>query len=144
MSQVQVYRCFLPLAALAQAEGDHKQAIRLYQESLAGIAGIEGNGDLWSDYLLHLADLAEAMGQHELTARLLGAVEAVDTSGYRLKPDDSDEYNHLADAARMHLGAVAFDAAWTQGRTSPFEAVIEEAVSTLEGVLRVDDQPLSA
>ena len=137
MSQVQVYRCFLPLAALAQAEGDHKQAIRLYQESLAGI---EGNGDLWSDYLLHLADLAEAMGQYELTARLLGAVEAVDTSGYRLKPDDRDEYNHLADAARMHLGAVAFDVVWVEGRASPFEQVVEEAVSILEATLHVQDQ----
>ena len=140
MSQVQVYRCFLPLAALAQAEGDHKQAIRLYQESLAGIAGIEGNGDLWSDYLLHLADLAEAMGQHELTARLLGAVEAVDTSGYRLKPDDRDEYNHLADAARMHLGAAGFDVVWVEGRASPFEQVVEEAVSILEATLHVQDQ----
>lgn len=80
------------------------------------------------------------MGQYELTARLLGAVEAVDTSGYRLKPDDRDEYNHLADAARMHLGAVAFDVVWVEGRASPFEQVVEEAVSILEATLHVQDQ----
>ena len=97
-------------------------------------------GQLQPDARLKIRDLAEAMGQHELTARLLGAVEAVDTSGYRLKPDDRNEYNHLADAACMHLGAVAFDAAWTQGRASPFEQVVEEAVSILEATLAVRGQ----
>ena len=54
------------------------------------------------------------------------------------------DFTRRADAARASLGAVAFDAAWAEGRAAPFEAVIEEAVSALEGVLRVDDQPLSA
>ena len=133
--------CYVHLAALVQAEGDYRRAVRLYRASLVGLRYYQG---LRGPCLLNLTALAAALGQHEVTARLMGALEPVDTAIQRLFPIECDDCNRLANAARASLGAVAFDAAWTQGREAPFEAVIEEAVSALEGVLRSDDQLLSA
>ncbi|MFZ1238469.1 MAG: tetratricopeptide repeat protein, partial [Anaerolineae bacterium] len=131
----------LPMAVLVQAEGNYRGAIGLYR---AGLPGIKLYRNPKCPCGLGLAELATVFDQHEVTARLLGAIHSVDEALHQLAGYERDDYNRLAGVARASLGAAPFDAAWTQGRTSPFEAVIEEAVSTLEGVLRVDDQPLSA
>ena len=133
--------CYLYLAALAQAEGNYGRAIQLYRASLVGLRYFQGDRS-WC--LLNLAALAAALSQHEVTARLLGATHAVDETIARLAPIERDDYNRLADATRAALGAAAFDAAWMEGRAAAFDVIIEEAVSALEGVLRVADQPLSA
>ena len=131
----------LHMALLSQAEGNCGAAILWYRESLPRV---KDDIEIRGSCSLGLAELAVALEQHELTARLMGSTAAVDEIDSGLDPVERDDYNRLADAARSSLGAVAFDAAWTQGREAPFEAVIEEAVSILEGVLRVADQPLSA
>ena len=104
--------CYVYLAALGQAQGDYHRAVQCYRESLVGAKHYRW---IWGPCLLGLAALAAALGQHELTARLLGATEAVDKTSYRLLPDERDDYNRLADAARADLGSARFDAAWTRG-----------------------------
>ena len=79
----------------------------------------------------------QALSQHEVTARLLGATHAVDETIARLAPIERDDYNRLADATRAALGAAAFDAAWMEGRAAAFDVIIEEAVPDLAGVLRL-------
>ena len=77
----------LTLAELFQAEGDYRRGVQAYRRTLAGI---EHDPTLWGLCLLSLADLTEALGQHDLTARLLGATEAaVDVTGYRLFPEQA-------------------------------------------------------
>ena len=127
-------------ALLFQTKGDYETAVRWYRASLPGL---ERAADTWALCGLGLAALAAALEQHVLAARMLGATDAVHQEGHRLHPFERDNYNRLADAARASLGAVAFDAAWAEGRAAAFEVIMEGAVSALEGVLRVDDQPLS-
>ncbi|MGB4975203.1 MAG: hypothetical protein WBR35_00505, partial [Anaerolineae bacterium] len=133
--------CYLLLAMLVQAEGDYGSAVWWYR---AGLRGMKYLGYYWKLWSLGLAGLAGALEQHQLAARLLGTTEALEEANYRLWPIERNDYNRLAGVTRASLGAAAFDAAWMQGRAAAFEAVIEEAVSALEGVLRVADQPLSA
>ena len=87
--------------------------------------------------------MAVALGRFELTARLLGTAEAVDKTAYRLMPDDRNEYDRLAEITRARLGTTSFNTARTKGRQRSFEQVVEEAVSVLEEVLRVETQTLS-
>ncbi|MGB2771915.1 MAG: hypothetical protein WBF31_06310, partial [Anaerolineae bacterium] len=129
---------YLRLAALLQAEGDYGQAIQWYREGLAGAAHYPAT---WGPCLLNLASLAAALDQDELVARLLGATETVNETGTRLLPIERSDYNRLADSARAHLGAAAFDAAWAQGHALTFEPAAEEVVARLEAALQV--QPRS-
>jgi predicted ATPase/DNA-binding XRE family transcriptional regulator len=133
--------CCVYLAALAYAQGDYLGAIQCYRESLLAARQYRW---IWCPCLLGLTALAGAVGQHELTARLLGATKAVDEATYRLMPDERDDYNRLADAARVRLGADAFDSAWSQGRTLAFDQAAEQAASILETVLPAQSHILSA
>ncbi|MFZ1238390.1 MAG: tetratricopeptide repeat protein, partial [Anaerolineae bacterium] len=127
-------------ALLLQKKGDYENAVRWYRASLSGL-DLE---DTWVACSLGLATLASALDQHEVTGRLLGKAHAVDEIVKSILPYERDDYNRLADATRAALGAAAFDAAWAEGHAAAIGVILEEAVSALEGVLRVDDQPLSA
>ena len=129
--------CYLLLAMLVQAEGDYGSAIHWYRAGTRGIKYLTYDWKLWG---LGLAGMAVALDQHELAARLLGATDGTDVADYRLFPIERDNYNRLAAATRAQLGAAAFDVAWAEGRTSPFEQVVEEALLVLEEALRVQDQ----
>lgn len=129
---------YLPLAELFQAEGDYGRAMQLYRRSRAGV---ENDPSSWGSYLLGLATLAEALGQHELVVRLLGTTETVvDTTGYRLFPDDRENSNRLAETARANLGTERLDAARQLGQGQGFELAVEEAISLLDEVLTLQDQ----
>ncbi len=94
---------------------------------------------MWGPCLLSLAVLAEQLSQPELATRLLGMAAVVDQTIYPLYPFERDDYNRLADAARIRLGTETFDTIWMEGRQRPFEQVVEEAVATLETVLGIRD-----
>ncbi len=64
----------------------------------------------------------------------------VDTTGYRLFPDDRENSNRLAEVARANLGTVRFDAAWVLGQGQGFELAVEEAISLLDEVLTLQDR----
>jgi tetratricopeptide (TPR) repeat protein len=121
-------------AALAQAEGDHRRAVQLYRASLAGVKQDRWH---WGFFLLGLAALAEAVGEYELIAKLLGATQMVDETTLRLFPSERQDFSHLVDAARARLSASRFDAAWAEGRELAFDQVAEEAVSIFEATLHI-------
>jgi tetratricopeptide (TPR) repeat protein len=124
--------CYLPMAALVQAEGNCGQAVKLFREALAGVKHDRWS---WGSYLLGLATLAQAAGEYELIARLLGAIHLVDETVQRLFPIQRNDFSHLADAARVRLGATRFDDAWAAGRELAFDQAAEQAVSILETLL---------
>jgi predicted ATPase/DNA-binding XRE family transcriptional regulator len=137
-SGIALFWCYLLMAILVQEEGDYGNAVRWYGASLPGMRSLR---EEWSDWGLGLAALAEALGQHELASRLLGATETMHKAGYRLLPIELDDYNRLAEAARAHLGTARFDAAWVLGQKLEFEQVVVEAVSILEAALHASEHP---
>ena len=133
--------CYLRFARLVQEEGDYPGAVRWYRSSLPAI---EFSRNLWCVWSLGLAALAEALKQHELAARLLGATDAVDVADFRLYPIHRKDYNRLVAMLRTQLDSARFDAAWAQGHLQPFAQIIEESVSILETALGVEDRVTSA
>jgi predicted ATPase/DNA-binding XRE family transcriptional regulator len=128
--------CYLLLAILVQTEGDYHSAVRWYRASAPGIRYWKFDACV---YGLGLTALAVALDKHELAAGLLGVVEAACEIGSPLWPIERDDYNRLADAARVRLGTETFDSVWLEGRQRPFVEVVEEAVATLETVLGIRD-----
>lgn len=123
---------YLPWADLFQAEGDYRRAMQLYAKSWRNI---KSDPSSWSYYLLDLATLAEALGQHELVVRLLSTTEAVvEATGYRLFPDYRKKASRLTTITGARLGDARFDTAWALGRTQEFVQVAEEAISILEAL----------
>ena len=133
--------CYLYRAILVQEEGNYDSAIHWYSASLPGIPV---DRDEWSSWGLGLAGLALTLGQHELAVTLLGATDAADNENYRMWPIYRADCDRLIEAAQAHLDADSFAAAWLQGQQQPFEQVITEAVTILEGVLGVEGKVKSA
>ncbi|WP_423223906.1 helix-turn-helix domain-containing protein [Candidatus Amarolinea aalborgensis] len=129
---------YLFLATLVQEEGDYDNAVRWYRASLPGV---KVDRDEWGVWGTGLAYLAMALDQYELAAALLGATESSDEENHRLWPIYQNECNQLIETTRAQLSTARFDAAWAEGRVAPFEAVVEEAVSTLETAQAVKGQP---
>ena len=136
--------CFVLMAALAQAKGDHRHAIWLHRQLLMSVNLEEGIACWAGLCLLNLAAQAETLEQIELAARLLGAVDHADSTILRLYPVERDDYERLVDAVRPHLEPARFDTAWTQGREQRFNQITQEAVSILEAALRVEGRTVSA
>ena len=128
---------YLFLATLVQEEGDYDSAVRWYRASLPGVKVDRDEWGLWGTGLASLAILLE---QHELAATLLSATEGSDEENHRLWPIHQNDCNRLVETTRAQLSTARFDAAWAEGRERPFEKVIEEAVSILEGAVRALDQ----
>lgn len=127
----------LPLAMLAQKEGDQNRALQWYR---SGLPGVKYGTDTLRLGILGLADLAISMNQYELAARLLGATTSDwDAHHEPIMPFERDDYDRLADATRIHLGTARFDASWAEGRALACEQIAQEAVSILEASLSVRD-----
>lgn len=123
------------IAVLTQAQGNYADALRWYRASLADLSHLLKR--YWSFCLLNLASLTMMLGQHELTARLLGAIKSADETVTRLNASQRRECDRLAEAARSRLDAACFDAALAEGRKSSFLQAAEEAVAILEEVLHI-------
>ena len=125
--------CYMIFGNLATAEGNVKRAIQLYRMCLAGVRFFK---PIWGECLLYIAGLANSMDQHELVAKLLGAIETVEKTLQPLLPIERGDCDRLAQAAFDQLGADHFNAARSEGRSQEFVQAAEEAVSILERALR--------
>ena len=81
--------------------------------------------------LAGLAEMAGLLGQPERAARLLGAVEALrEATGIRLSPLRQAEYERTLEGIRAQGDEAAFAAAWQEGRATPLEHLVAQAVET--------------
>lgn len=137
----QVREYFLWLAELYQAEGNYTRAIQCYR---AIMVEAKRNTGLLTPYLVALTNLVAKLGRYELAATLLGTIDALDESGFRVWPLHRADCNCCADAARAHLGTFHFEAASAQGRMLTFEQVVEHVLTMVEAMLNIEQQPASA
>jgi len=116
------------LGHVARQQGDYERCAAYYRESLA--LRREG-GDLFAvaQSLEDFAGLAGRQDRHERAARLLGAADALcQEIGKRLPVAVPEEYERTIRRARAILGEEALAAAWEQGRATPLEQAIEDAL----------------
>jgi len=112
------------LARVEAYQGDLATAVVLYEESLS-LARVGYKLDIASG-LEGLANVVATQGGFVWAARLWGAAEALrDTMGAPLPPLERPDYEHATAIARTALGAGAFTAAWTEGRTLTPEQALE-------------------
>ncbi|MGB4979217.1 MAG: tetratricopeptide repeat protein, partial [Anaerolineae bacterium] len=129
--------CYMIFGNLAKAEGDPARAVQLYRKCLPGLQFFKA---VWGECLLYLAGLADAMGEYELVARLLGTIETVEKTLQPLHPIEGCDRDRLAEAAGTQLGAGCFNIALAQGHEQEFAQAAEEAVSIIEEVVRMQEQ----
>jgi predicted ATPase/transcriptional regulator with XRE-family HTH domain len=109
--------------------GDYARARESYVESLRLTWQYVGRAYETTACLEGLARVAAMQAQPERAAWLLGAAAALrDETGTPLTPIARTDYDHASEAAREALGDAAFDAAWTTGNETPFEASIVAAL----------------
>ncbi|MGQ0600986.1 MAG: ATP-binding protein [Anaerolineales bacterium] len=114
------YRLELAIGT-ARTQGNLERVTALLVESLALARNV---GHQWgiAASLRELAKVARAKGQPERAARLLGAAESIhEASGTPVQPHPYKAYEREVAAVRDALGAEAFRAAWTEGRTMTME-----------------------
>ncbi len=77
--------------------------------------------------------VASVVGESRRVARFLGAAEAWHEAAGRSRRDQADEaeHAHYAALARAALGAVAYAAAWDEGRALPLAKSFAEALAYL-------------
>jgi predicted ATPase/class 3 adenylate cyclase len=116
------------LGRVAAIQGDYTAAHPLYKESL-GIAREAGDKELVASGLEGLAGVVAAQGEPAWAARLWGAAEAVrEVIGVPIPPVERANYERAVAAARAQLGKKAFAAAWAEGRATPLEQGIANAL----------------
>lgn len=116
------------LAAVQWRRGQLDEAERTAKASLELLIPLH---DHWfaSRCILLLGFLALARGENALTAKLLGAAEALRREvGAHLLLFERPEHDRVCDVARERLGAEAFDAHWQEGLALRFEAACRYAL----------------
>jgi tetratricopeptide (TPR) repeat protein len=84
-------------------------------------------GDL--SFVIWMGVLAASIGRPLLSARFLGAVEAILETFFKpLDDQDKREYDLLVGKLRSTLDAATFTSAWAEGRKLSLEEVLEEAL----------------
>jgi predicted ATPase/DNA-binding CsgD family transcriptional regulator/DNA-binding XRE family transcriptional regulator len=135
-----VAACLRQMARVARAQGDQDRALALYAEGLKLHA--ETDGRLSTAACLEGFAGVSTLGrsgdppgrsptQHDLVraARLFGAAEALrETSRATLSPVERAEYDRDVAAVRARLDPHLFEASWAEGRSTPLERVVEEAL----------------
>ena len=115
---------FQQWGAVLHHRGDRLGAVDRYCRSLALWQEL---GDTWylASCLTGLAVVAAENGHAAVAARLLGAAAALrESSGGALRPREEAIHERAVAAATQALGDQAFSAVWTEGSTSPLEAII--------------------
>lgn len=119
------------LGHVAQRQGDYAQAYVLFLESL-DISGRLGARVSIAQCLLGLAGLATVYGLPERAAQLFGAAEMLfEVTGYKLHPDDNDEYTHNTDTTRSQLSKSGWDTAWAKGYAMSLDEAVALASLTI-------------
>jgi predicted ATPase/class 3 adenylate cyclase len=116
------------LGRVAESLGDYAAARALYEESLAKGKEVGDKLNI-AFYLEGLADVVALQGEPAWAAQLWGSTEALrEAMGTPIPPVYHADYERAVAAARVKLGEEAFAAAWAEGRTTPVEQVIDEAL----------------
>ena len=79
-----------------------------------------------------------------MAAMLLGTVDTLEATNETLTSLHHADYQRVADAARSLLGNAHFDVARAEGQKQEFMTMAERALSTMEGVLGIENQRLTA
>jgi tetratricopeptide (TPR) repeat protein len=123
-----ILRRMMSLGEVVLAQGDAARASELFAESLMLCRDSRDKVDI-PMALVGLAGVAQAQGQPDRAARLLGAAEMLsETSGSFRGLAGNLIMERRTTAARAQLDQVTFAAAWAAGRTMTPEAVIDEAL----------------
>src|SRR5262249_33530024 len=119
-------RCML--GNMACDMGDYGQAGAQLKESLALMQESKSRRNIAS-VLEGFAILTVAQQQATLAARWLGAAEGLrEAIGAPLPFDERAGYEQAVAAARTSLGEEAFARAWAEGRATPLEQTITDAL----------------
>jgi len=117
------------LAAVARAQGEHAQALRLMRECLTAWRGLAWEKLDRGEALREMAMLCAALGQAEKAARLFAAAESVRTAiGSLLPPVARAEHEGYVAAVRQTLGDEAFAAAWNAGAALSLDQALDYAL----------------
>ena len=116
------------LGTVALRRGEYHRSLSYYQQSLVLNQEQAYQEGLIED-LAGLAEMASLLGQPERAARLLGAIEALrEATGIRLSPLRQVEYERTLEGIRAQGDEAAFAAAWQEGRATPLEHLVAQAV----------------
>jgi predicted ATPase/DNA-binding CsgD family transcriptional regulator len=115
------------LGRVALYQGNYERAKEYYDESLS-LRQAMGDKEGIASALEGLAGVAQGQGQPLSAARLYGAAAALrDAIGAPLPPTDRASYERMVADVRVHLDAVAFEKAVTEGRAFTLEQAIAVA-----------------
>ncbi len=118
------------LARVAAYQGDLAMASGLYEECLAFAREVSYT-EFLAPCLEGLAAVVAGQGEPRWAARLWGSAEALrETSGTPLPPVYRADYERAVAAAGAQLSEEAFAMAWAEGKATPVEQVINEALRT--------------
>jgi tetratricopeptide (TPR) repeat protein len=130
--RIAIYSALFNLARVALVNGEHAAAEHMLREAVALSAEIGSRAHL-AYFLEGAAAAAEALGQIERSARLIGAAE-----GLRQQIDEAPFYkgykpnlslrDHTAAALRSRLGDADFEARRTEGQEMTLEQAVEYAL----------------
>jgi predicted ATPase/DNA-binding SARP family transcriptional activator/Tfp pilus assembly protein PilF len=120
------------LGEVALARQDFAAARACYQECLTILRDLGGRKSI-AAALEGFARLAEAEGQSERAARLLGTTAAIRKSlGSPLPPGERAQYDQCVTTARADMGEAAFATAWAEGEAMTLEQALEYALARAE------------
>ena len=117
---------------IALDEGNHTQAAALYREGLSLTMKGDYNKLIVSRCLLGLARIARRSQQFWRAVQLLGATQAQLNIDRDLDPFDRAEYERDVADIRAHLGEAAFTTAWAEGRATPLEQTVNDALKMVD------------
>ncbi|HEX3459008.1 MAG TPA: tetratricopeptide repeat protein [Candidatus Baltobacteraceae bacterium] len=118
------------LGAVAHRRGETQRALGYFHEALALLDSMPNKAAL-AKTLEDLAPVIAAAGDAARGARLFGAADALRRAiGSPLFPAERADYETEVDAVRAKLGAEAFDAQWSIGKSITLERALEEARET--------------
>jgi ATP/maltotriose-dependent transcriptional regulator MalT len=116
------------LGTVALRRGEYHRSLSYYQQSLV-LNHEQGYQEGLIEDLAGLAEMASLLGQPERAARLLGAIKALrEATGIRLSPLRQVEYERTLEGIRAQGDEAAFAAAWQEGRATPLEHLVAQAV----------------
>jgi non-specific serine/threonine protein kinase len=119
----------LHAGSAALARGDRAAALRAYQASLAA-RWKEGERTFSVVALEGIAFALAEIGMVTDAARFLGAAEALrEEHGIRRYPVHEEQHRRAVAAARQAVGERRFAEAWGNGRGTPIERVVSQAIA---------------
>jgi hypothetical protein len=121
----------IELCALGLLQGDWGIARAALKESIVAYGKV-GNNERLAQCVSIAAGIAEAQGDHERAAGLLGAVAAARAGTQRRFEFMSrlyDEYDRLLPLVQSALDPAVFHAAWDTGRQMKLHQALEEAMT---------------